>query len=286
MVDIFRQVLVGISSGMVWFLMAAGVSIVISGMNIINFGQGGFVVLASFLCFTITQYLDFWWALLLAPIFVALLGGLAEVSLLRPVYGKNIMYQLIMTMGIAFIIADGIRTIWGFDTRIVVVPEVLSKTIPFLGSDFPTYYLFLIILSAMIAIGLWLMFDRTMIGMLFRAIISNREMVSNLGFNVSLLFTLMFIFGTWLSGVAGVLLAPIRGIESGASMTILMTVIVILFIGGLTSMRGALVAALIVGVADSLGAMKLPWFYTLIPATLMILVLIVKPGGLLGSRED
>jgi branched-chain amino acid transport system permease protein len=284
--DIVRQVIAGIASGMVWFLMAAGVSIVISGMGIINFGQGAFFVLTSFLCVTLAAVLNFWWALLLAPVIVALLGGVAEVFLLRPLYGKSIIYQLILTLGIAFIITDGIRTIWGLDIRVINVPSILSSTVNFFGIDFPSYYLFLIILSAIMALGLWLMFEKTILGMLFRAIISNREMVGNLGFNVSLSFTIMFMFGTWLSGVAGVLMAPIMVIDYGITLSILMTVIVILIIGGLTSMRGALLSSIVIGLANSIGAITLPWFYTLIPASLMIIILIVKPGGLFGSRED
>lgn len=274
----------GISSGMVTFLMAAGMSLVMSGMNIINFGQGAFFILGAFLCFSLTAMMNFWWALVLAPLIVAVLGGLTEF-LLRPLYGKSILYQLLLTMGVAFVLIDAIRTLWGKSIRTIVVPDFLSSTVLFLGLDFPAYYIFITIISAMVALGLWLMFERTRLGMLFRAIISDRDMVGNLGINVALIFSSMFMFGVWLSGVAGVLMAPIIGIDSQLAIQVLFTLMTVLVIGGLTSMRGALVGSLIVGVANALGSMLLPWFYTLIPAALMIIVLLIRPEGLFGKPE-
>ena len=285
LVVLMRQVVMGISSGMVTFLMAAGVSIVMSGMAIINFGQGAFFMLGAFICFSLVHVLNFWWALLLAPLVVAALGGLTEF-LLRPLYGKSMLYQLLATMGVAFIIIDGIQTIWGKSINTVLPPEALSSTVVLLGLDFPTYYIFIIIISGLLALGLWLMFEKTKLGMLFRAITTDRPMVSNLGVDVARLFSIMFMFGVWLSGVAGVLMAPIIGLDAQMSMQVLFTIMTVLVIGGLKSMRGVLFSALIVGQANALGSMLLPWFYTLIPAALMIIVLLVKPQGLFGKPGD
>ena len=283
--DLLRQFVMGISSGMVTFLMAAGMSLVMSGMNIINFGQGAFFILGAFLCYSLSTVMNFWWALVIAPLIVAVLGGLTEF-LLRPLYGKSILYQLLLTMGVAFVIVDGIRTIWGKSIRTIMVPAFLSSTISFLGLDFPTYYIFIIVVSGLVAVGLWLMFERTKLGMLFRAIINDREMVGNLGINVAFVFSAMFMFGVWLSGVAGVLMAPTIGIDSQLAIQVLFTLMTVLVIGGSLSMRGALVASLIVGVANALGSMLLPWFYTLLPAAMMIIVLLIKPEGLFGKAED
>jgi len=285
LIGLFRQLLIGISSGMVIFLMAAGVSLVFSGMNIINFGQGAFFILGAFLCFSIVNVLNLWWALILAPLVVAILGGLTEF-LLRPLYGKSILYQLLLTMGVAFVMVDGMQAIWGKSIRTIPGPAFLSSTLPFLGLDFPTYYIFILIISGLVALGLWLMFEKTKLGMLFRAIISDREMVGNLGINVALLFNVMFMFGVWLSGMAGVLMAPIIGIDAQMALQVLFTLIVVLVIGGLKSMRGAFFAAVILGITNALGSMLLPWFYTLIPATLMIIVLLIKPEGLFGKPEE
>jgi branched-chain amino acid transport system permease protein len=278
-VAVIRQIIIGISSGMVTFLGAAGVSLVVSGMNLLNFAQGAFFILGAFLCFTFASIFGFWWALLLAPIVVAIVGGFTEL-LMRSLYRKNMLYQLILTMGIAFIMIDAMRLIWGIQLKTVVAPVIFSPTISLLGADFPTFYLLIIAIASIFAIGLWLMFEKTKLGMIFRAIISDREMVGSLGINVSLLYTVMFMFGVWMSGVAGVLMAPIMGIMAQKSMDILFSIMTVIIIGGLTSMRGCLFAALIVGISISLGSLFLPWFYTLLPALLMIIVLLIRPQGL------
>jgi branched-chain amino acid transport system permease protein len=166
------------------------------------------------------------------------------------------------------------------------VPHVLKSSVAVLGINFPVYYIFIIVVGGIIAIGLWLMFEKTKLGMLFRAIISDRPMVNNLGVNVSLLFSVMFMFGVWLSGVAGVITAPIMGINAQQSMNVLFSVMTVLIIGGLKSMRGAFFAALIVGIVNALGSLWLSAYYSLIPSALMIIVLLVKPTGLFARAED
>jgi branched-chain amino acid transport system permease protein len=282
---VIRQIFIGISSGMVIFLMAAGVSLVMSGMNVINFGQGAFFMLGAFLCYSISHWLNFWWALLIAPLIVAALGGVVAL-MLKPLYGKNMLNQLLLTMGVAFVMIDGMQTIWGKEIKIISVPAFLHSSVSILGLDFPSYYIAIIVISALFAIGLWLMFEKTKLGMMFRAIISDREMVENLGVNVGFLLNVMFMFGVWLSGVAGVLMAPIIGIDAQFSMQVLFLVMTALIIGGLTSMRGAFWGALIVGVANAIGSLYLSWFYTLVPAVLMIIVLLAKPEGLFVKTRE
>jgi branched-chain amino acid transport system permease protein len=278
------QFIVGIGGGMILFLMAAGVSIIVSGMNIINFVQGAFFMLGALMCYSLSQVLNFWWALLLGPLAVACIGVCAEF-LLRPLYKKTMLYQLLITMGLAFLIIDGMDAIWGREVKVVVLPDYLNTTTPILGLDFPMYYVFIVAASGMMAAGLWLMFEKTRLGMIFRAIISNRSMVDCLGINVKLLFSIMFAFGVWLSGIAGVLMAPIIGIDPEGSMDILFAMMTVLVIGGLKSMKGAFFAALLVGVINAFGSLFLPWFYALIPAALMIIVLLIKPQGLFGEKE-
>jgi branched-chain amino acid transport system permease protein len=283
--DFLRQLIIGISSGMVTFLGAAGVSLVVSGMNLFNFAQGAFLMLGAYICYSVTRIMDFWWALLIAPIGVAIIGGITEL-LMRSLYKRNMLFQLILTMGIAFVMADGIQLIWGTLMKTVTAPVFFSKTFPLLGKPFPTYYVLIIVIAGLFAIVLWFMFEKTKLGMVFRAIISDREMVDSLGINVTLLYSIMFMIGVWMSGLAGVLMAPIMGISSQKSFEILFSIMTVIVIGGITSMRGALYAALIVGIANALGSLYLPWFYTLIPGFLMVIVLIIKPQGLFGRRED
>ncbi len=278
------QFIVGIGGGMILFLMAAGVSIIVSGMNIINFVQGAFFMLGALMCYSLSQVLNFWWALLFGPLAVACVGFGAEL-LLRPLYRKTMLYQLLITMGVAFLIIDGMDAIWGREVKVVALPDYLNTTTPILGLDFPMYYVFIIAASGVMAAGLWLMFEKTRLGMIFRAIITNRSMVDCLGINVKLLFSIMFAFGVWLSGIAGVLMAPIIGIDPQGSMDMLFSMMTVLVIGGMKSMKGAFFAALIVGVINAFGSLFLPWFYALIPAALMIIVLLIEPQGLFGEKE-
>jgi branched-chain amino acid transport system permease protein len=284
-VSLLRQLIVGISSGMITFLGAAGVSLVISGMSLMNFAQGAFMLLGAYVCYTITRVMGFWWALLIAPLVVAIVGGIVEL-LMRSLYKKNMLFQLILTMGIAFVMADGIQLIWGTLMKTVTAPVFISKTFSLLGTPFPTYYVLIIVIACLFAVGMWLVFEKTKIGMIFRAITSDREMVGSLGINVNLLYSIMFMVGVWMSGVAGVLMAPIIGISSQKSFDILFSIMTVIVIGGITSMRGALYAALIVGVANALGSLYLPWFYTLIPGLLMVIVLILRPEGLFVRSKD
>jgi branched-chain amino acid transport system permease protein len=285
LVGLFRQLLIGISSGMVTFLGAAGVSLVISGMSLLNFAQGAFFMLGAFICFTVAHVLGFWWALLIAPLAVAVVGGIVEL-LMHTLYSKNMLYQLIFTMGIAFILMDGMRLIWGTLIKTVTAPVVFSRTFPLMGSPFPTYYILLIVVAGIFALGLWLMFEKTKLGMIFRAIISNREMVGNLGINVTLLYSIMFMFAVWMSGIAGVLMAPIIGIVSTGSLDVLFSILIVIIIGGMTSMKGTWIASVIVGVINAFGSMYIPAFYSFIPAILMIVVLLIKPQGLFVSTSD
>jgi branched-subunit amino acid ABC-type transport system permease component len=284
-VGIIRQLLIGISSGMVTFMGAAGVSLVVSGMNLLNFTQGAFFMLGAFVCWSVSRAIGFWWALLIAPIVVAMVGGITEL-LMRSLYRKNMLFQLILTMGIAFILIDGMQLVWGKLMKSVTAPVVFSPSFSLLGSAFPTYYILIIIIAILFAIGMWLIFEKTKLGMIFRAIISDREMVDSLGINVTMLYSLMFMVGVWMSGVAGVLMAPIIGISSEKSFDILFSIMMVIVIAGITSMRGTLFAALIVGIANALGSLYLPWFYTLIPPFLMILVLLIRPEGLFVSSGD
>jgi branched-chain amino acid transport system permease protein len=284
-VALLRQIIVGISSGMITFLGAAGVSLVVSGMSLLNFAQGAFMLLGAYVCYTITRVMGFWWALLIAPLVVAIIGGIVEL-LMRPLYKKNMLFQLILTMGIAFMMADGIQLIWGTLMKTVTAPVFISKTFSLLGTPFPTYYVLIIVIACLFAVGMWIIFEKSKLGMIFRAIISDREMVGSLGINVNLLYSVMFMVGVWMSGLAGVLMSPIIGISSQKSFDILFSIMTVIVIGGITSMRGALYAALIVGVANALGSLYLPWFYTLIPGLLMVIVLILRPEGLFGRSED
>ena len=280
---LIRQLIIGLSSGMTTYLMAAGLALVMSGMGVINFGQGAFYVLGAYVCFWVSSNVSFWAGLIAAMIIVGLAGGIVEF-LLRPLYGKGMLYQMLLTMGISYILVDFMTLAFGYTNKMTKTPDALKGTINLLGSTFPKYYLFIIGVSALVAIAFALMFKKTRLGMMFRAIIVDRQMVNDLGINVKLLYSVMFMLGVALSALGGALMAPTSGLTPGASNNVMSSVFTVLIIGGLTNIQGCLYAALIVGVINAFGAMFLPQYYSLIPATLMVLVLIIKPQGLFAKK--
>ena len=278
---LIQQLFVGIASGLVLYLSASGMSLIMSGLAVINFGQGSFYVAGLYFTWWVANRFNFWPALILVPIGVGLVGGIVEL-LLRPLYGKNMLYQLLVTMGFSYILSDSMVLIFGRTTRMVKPP--FKITLSLAGIDFSGYYLLIICVALLVAILFWIMFAKTKLGMMFRAIISNREMVGNLGVNVKLLFSIMFMIGVCLAGLSGVLQAPIQSIGITAGSAVLNSVMIILIIGGLTSMKGAFVASLLVGVVNAIGAVFFPSFYSLIPVTIMLIVLMFKPNGLFAAK--
>lgn len=281
---LIRQLIIGLSSGMTTYLMAAGLALVMSGMGVINFGQGAFYVLGAYVCYWVSTNIGFWAALLAAMVIVGLAGGIVEF-MLRSLYNKGMLYQMLLTMGVSYILIDLMTAIFGYTNKLMKAPEALRGTINLLGSTFPKYYLFIIGVSGLVAIGFALMFKKTRLGMMFRAIIVDRQMVNDMGINVKRLYSVMFMLGVALSALGGALMAPTSGLTPGNANNVMSGVFTVLIIGGLTNIQGCFFSALIVGVINAFGAMFLPQYYSLIPATLMVIVLIIKPEGLFAKKR-
>lgn len=278
---------VGLASGMISYLTASGMSLIISGMGTINFGQGAFYILGALLCYySVKGNLPFLLALLIGFLVPALLGVLVEF-LLRPVFGLDMTYSMLITMGVSYMLCDGMSFLWGNTVRATKVPEVLGGAVRIASMNiaFPAYYLFIIAFSAVIAIALKLMFTKTKLGIYFRAIISDHHMVECLGINVQRLFTVMFMIGLGLGGIAGALNAPISGLTPGQGLTIFNSVFPVLLVGGIDNMDGALPAALVLGVASALAAVFIPTYYNLVPSIMMVVVMFFKPNGLFTKKE-
>lgn len=278
---------VGLASGMISYLTASGMSLIISGMGTINFGQGAFYILGAFLCYySVKSRMPFLTALLIGFLVPALLGMLVEF-LLRPVFGLDMTYSMLITMGVSYMLCDGMSFLWGNTVRATPTPKMLSGAVR-IGSmniAFPAYYLFIILFSALIAIALRLMFSKTKLGIWFRAIISDRQMVECLGINVQLLFSVMFMIGLGLGGIAGALNAPISGLTPGQGLTIFNSVFPVLLVGGLDNMDGALPAALVLGLSSAFAAIFIPTYYNLVPNVIMVVVMFFKPAGLFAKKE-
>jgi len=285
------QVMSGLSVGMFLFLVSVGMSLIFGVTRIVNLAHGSFYMVSAYLMVTLIEVLpdrpvSFWIALVLAPIGVAILGGVIEVTLLRRIYHRDPMMHLILTFGLILIIGTLVLLVWGPDNKSVSRPEVLEGSVRVFGQPFPSYYLLVLGLAPVIAVGLWLVFYRTRWGMLVRAATVDREMLSALGVDVSTLYTEVFVFGSWLAGVGGALAAPTVAVALGMDADVLINAFVVVVIGGLGSFAGTLISALLVGELQSFGILIFPAVSIVLLFAIMAVVLIVRPWGLLGRPEE
>src|SRR5215813_10616810 len=281
----------GLSVGMFLFLVSVGMSLIFGVTRIVNLAHGSFYMVGAYLMVTLVQIMPdrpfgFWVALLVAPLGVAALGGLVETALLRRIYHRDPLMQLIMTFGLILVIGTLVLLVWGPDNKSVSRPEALAGSVRIFGQPFPSYYLLVLGLAPAVAVGLWLIFYRTRWGMLIRAATVDREMLGALGVNVAALYTQVFAFGSWLAGLGGALAAPTIAVALGMDGDVLTTAFVVVVIGGLGSFAGSFISALLVGLLQSFGILIFPAVSIVLLFALMAVVLIVRPWGLLGRPEE
>jgi len=281
----------GLSVGMFLFLVSVVVALIFGVTRIVNLAHGPTYMVGAYLMVTLVEVLpdrswSFWLALLLAPLGVAALGGLIEMGLLRRIYGRDPLMQLILTFGLILVIGTLVLLAWGPDNKSVSRPEALAGSVQVFGQPFPSYYLLVLGLAPAVAVGLWLIFYRTRWGMLIRAATVDREMLGTLGVNVAALYTQVFVFGSWLAGLGGALAAPTVAVALGMDGDVLTTAFVVVVIGGLGSFAGSFISALLVGLLQSFGILIFPAVSIVLLFAIMAIVLIVRPWGLLGRPEE
>jgi len=300
---LFEQTLNGLQFGVMLFLMAAGLTLVFGIMNFINLAHGSLYMVGAYLTVTAAQWTGSYLAGVALGLAGALLVGMiVEVVTLRTLYDRDHLDQVLATFGLILFFNELIAIIWGRAALFASVPPFLAGHIDlFTGSRYPLYRAAIIVVGLVVALLLWYVVTRTRLGMLIRAGATNRAMVAALGVNIRLLYTVVFGFGAALAGLAGLLSGPIYNVQPGMGELILIQVFVVIVIGGIGSIRGALVGAIIVGVVDTLGrAFLKPLLGTLIspPAAesagpalasmliylLMAVVLTFRPQGLFPSR--
>lgn len=290
--QVLVQLISGLSVGVLLFLVSAGLSLIFGVSLIINFAHGALYMLGAYLAFTLVRAvgntaLGFWLSLLLAPLAVALLGAAVEVLFLRRVYRAPHIYQLLITIALALIVADGVELVWGVENISVPRPGFLVTQVPLLGTPIPLYNLLVLVMGAGVLGGLWWLFYRTRWGMLVRAATWDREMLASLGTNTPLLFTAVFAFGAGLAGLGGALVAPVQGLTPSMGDTIILLAFVVVVVGGLGSFFGTLVAAVLIAELQALAQLfpaTRQWDLVL-PFAAMALVLILRPRGLFGQPE-
>ena len=285
------QIASGLVSAAILFLLASGLSLIFGVCRVLNLAHGTFFMLAAYLAYSGTLLFadsgaGFWLTLLVAPLLLAGLGALVEVALFRRIYRADTLVQLLPTIALIFIFADVIRFIWGLESKTVPFPSGLPGALLFFGVPFPSYYAVIVLAGALVAVGLWILVYRTRWGILVRAIAQDREMSASLGINERAIYTAVFALAAWLAGMAGVLSAPLAGAALGSDLDAVIDAFVVVVVGGLGSIPGALLAALLIGMVKSFGILVIPQFAMAFVFGLMALVLIVRPTGLLGRKES
>ena len=277
------QLLNGLQLGVMLFLMAAGLTLVFGIMNLINLAHGSFYMLGAYIAATFQQMTDsFLLAVLLAIPVTAAIGMLVELLVLRRLYNRDHLDQVLATFALILTFNELVRMIWGPQAYFMALPEALSSYVNIVpGVPYPLFRLVIVGIGISIAIALYLLIMRSRLGMVIRAGASNRDMIGALGVNIKLLYTLLFGLGAALAGLAGMMAGPILSIEVGMGESILILTFVVIIIGGIGSIRGAFIAALLVGVVDTFGRVLLPpALASMLIYILMATVLCWRPKGL------
>ncbi len=282
------HLLVGLSRAMILFIVTSGLSFVLGVLRVPNVAHGSLYMIGAFAAFSIVNVLGggapaFWAALLLAPLIVAAVSLVAERALFCHLYEREHLMLLLFTFALMLILGDLVKMVWGADYRSIMAPEFLRGSVPVFGSPFPKYNLFLLVVGPVVAVGLWLFSSRTRIGKIARAAAVDREMVGAVGINVSWVFAFAFVLGCFLAGLGGALVAPTVSVTLGMDHDIIIEAFLIVTIGGLGNMWGAMVGSLIFGVTQSFGVLFWPQFAIVFPYVAVVIVLTLRPKGLLKS---
>src|SRR3989440_5956013 len=279
------QILNGIATGMLYALMGLGLSLITGVLNIPNFAHGALFAIGAYFLVSVVGLLgNFWLGLLVAPIGVALLGLVIEYAGIRRLYAAGHDYQLLFTFGLALILNELIIVIWG-PVGISHLPPALLRGGLDLGFTFyPKYRLFVMAMAGLLVVATWLFLEKTRYGAIMRAGIENKEMVSLLGIDIHCLFTVAFALGAYLAGIAGALTAPIRCLSAGMCVDMLGIAFVVVALGGLGNLLGAIAAGLLIGVAQAIVAAHWTEASSVVIYAVMAAVLLVRPPGLCGIR--
>jgi branched-chain amino acid transport system permease protein len=286
-VEIFAaQFVNGLSYGLLLFIITCGLSLVFGILGVLNLAHGSLYMIGAYIAYSITlnSTNHFWLALIISPISVAILAFVVELFLLRPTYHLGHLSQVLLTFGLTYIFHDIASIIWGSNVLTVKIPSILSGSTTIFNQSFPYYRLAVIGIGLTIALLLWLVQEKTRWGAIIRAGLSDKEMVSALGINIKLVFTIVFLFGGFLAGLGGVVASPILGIYPSMEFQTLILALVVLVVGGLNSIAGTFLASLLIGLAETFSRYLIPELSLFLIFGLMAVILVVRPNGLLGKK--
>lgn len=279
------QALNGVQYGLLLFLVASGLTLIFGIMGIINLAHGSFYMIGAYLAFSLTSSMgSFWVALACGVVVAALLGMALEWLVIRFLYERDHLYQVLLTYGLILIFEECRSLVWGDDVHGVQVPAELAYSIPLTDTlSYQTYRLAMSGFCLAIACGMYWLIQKTRLGMMIRAGSFNRDMAQSLGINIGLLYRLVFALGLALAAFAGMLAAPVSSVFPGMGNQVLIVSFVVVVVGGIGSVRGALVAALAIGLADTFGKVLVPQIAGMVIYILMAGVLLWRPTGIFGK---
>jgi len=282
---LITQCLNALSQAALLFFLGVGLTLIFGIMRIINFAHGAFFMLGAYVGYSAVQQTgSFWAALLVAPLVVGGIGAAFELGVLRRLYGRDGSAFLMVTFGLTLVMGEVIRLTWGVAALNVPLPDSLSGIVFILGEPFPIYRLFLAGAGIVVALAIWQFLERTRLGLLIRATSQNAEMVHALGTDIRLVRSAVFGIGCGLAGIGGVLAAPLVTASLGMAPNAVIDTFVIVIIGGMGSFLGSAIAAVLVGFVQVFGTYYFPDLALALMYLLMLLVLVVRPGGLLGKE--
>jgi branched-chain amino acid transport system permease protein len=275
----------GVILGGIYVLLALGLNIILGMMGVLNFMHGVLYMIGAYLAWTLASHgMTFLLAAAVASLAVAAVGIVMEVLLIRPLYGRIPEHALLLTFGLTMVATQAVRFFWGDDPKSLDSPEYLARNISVLGYHFPLYRLFVVVVTAVAVAGVWLLINKTNVGLIIRAGITDSEMVGALGINLPLAFTMTFALGSLLAGLGGALVGPVTGLNTGMGDSFIILAFVVVVIGGLGNFWGSIVGGLLVGLIQSLTVYFWGPASEIVPFVLMIVALLVRPRGLFGVQ--
>ena len=285
MSEFFVFFLHGLAYAGLLFLVSAGLTLVFGMMNVLNFAHAAMYMLGAYFSYTLVAVTGrFWPSLILCPILLFVVGALVERFLLRRVHVHGHLHELLLTFGLAYIITELVKWVWGNYPLAMNVGGFLGSSVQFLGIIYPVYRIFIFLCAVLVGLAMALILYRTRLGIILRASVNDGEMVSALGINVPLVLMGVFGFGAALSGFAGVIAGPLLTTYPGMAHEILIDAFVVIVVGGFGSLGGAVAASLLIGELQSFGVLLFPKLSLALVYLLMAGVLIVKPSGLFGEK--
>jgi branched-chain amino acid transport system permease protein len=281
-----EQVLNALQMGVLLFLISSGLSLIFGLMHVVNLAHGALYMLGAYFALTVTRRLDsFMLALVMAPLLTAAVGALLERWLLRRTYGRGMHPQVLLTFGLVFCFDELVRMVWSPQILSIELPPALAGTVTLGGVIVPMYRAFVAAVGVVVTAALILLFNRTRLGAQVRASVDDAEMAAALGIDVRRLFTLLFALGAGLAGLGGALAVPIFNAYPGMGSEILISALVVVVVGGMGSLTGALLASLLVAFAMVFGQVLLAEFATAMIYIVLIMVLLFRPQGLMGTHR-